>query len=151
MEMVRDILPAPGATDIPEPAVEETVEISMGGPIGQDEIAEAIQRLQRYKEGKTNLEQRVVQDEQWYKLRHWEVMRKGDKNDNASNPAPASAWLFNAIANKHADAMDNYPEPVVLPGRSWTRTAQRPSRPFCRSSWSATISTRPIPTTGGRN
>lgn len=115
MEMVRDILPAPGATDIPEPAVEETVEISMGGPIGQEEIAEAIQRLQRYKEGKTNLEQRVVQDEQWYKLRHWEVMRKGDKKVNAENPAPASAWLFNAIANKHADAMDNYPEPVVLP------------------------------------
>ncbi len=28
---------------------------------------------------------------------------------------PSSAWLFNAILNKHADAMDNYPEPVVLP------------------------------------
>ena len=27
----------------------------------------------------------------------------------------SSAWLFNAILNKHADAMDNYPEPVVLP------------------------------------
>lgn len=28
---------------------------------------------------------------------------------------PASAWLFNTLLNKHADAMDNYPEPVVLP------------------------------------
>ena len=31
------------------------------------------------------------------------------------DPEPASAWLFNSIANKHADAMDNYPEPVILP------------------------------------
>ena len=28
---------------------------------------------------------------------------------------PSSGWLFNSIANKHADAMDNYPEPNVLP------------------------------------
>ena len=28
---------------------------------------------------------------------------------------PSSGWLFNSIANKHADAMDNYPEPMVLP------------------------------------
>ena len=40
---------------------------------------------------------------------------------NYSNPMmpgksqPSSGWLFNSIANKHADAMDNYPEPNVLP------------------------------------
>ena len=28
---------------------------------------------------------------------------------------PASGWLFNAIANKHAEAMDNFPRPNVLP------------------------------------
>lgn len=26
-----------------------------------------------------------------------------------------SGWMFNSLANKHADAMDNYPEPNVLP------------------------------------
>ena len=30
-------------------------------------------------------------------------------------PQPSSGWLFNSIASKHADAMDNYPEPCVLP------------------------------------
>ena len=30
-------------------------------------------------------------------------------------PQPSSGWLFNSIASKHADAMDNYPEPNVLP------------------------------------
>jgi hypothetical protein len=28
---------------------------------------------------------------------------------------PTSAWLFNCIANKHADAMDNFPAPNILP------------------------------------
>ena len=28
---------------------------------------------------------------------------------------PSSGWLFNSIANKHADAMDNFPSPNVLP------------------------------------
>ena len=53
-------------------------------------------------------------DELWWELRHWETLRQ--KRDGLDKrPEPASAWLFNAITNKHADAMDNYPEPVVLP------------------------------------
>ena len=87
--------------------------------IGKEEIQKAQLTLQRYKEGKANLEQRIVENEQWYKLRHWECMRKGkngesDKSDK-SQVEPASGWLFNAIANKHADAMDNFPAPNVLP------------------------------------
>ena len=34
---------------------------------------------------------------------------------DAPQPEPSSAWLFNSILNKHADAMDNYPEPIALP------------------------------------
>ena len=37
------------------------------------------------------------------------------KRDDGGKPKPSSGWLFNSIANKHADAMDNYPEPNVLP------------------------------------
>ena len=40
-------------------------------------------------------------------------------------PEPSSAWLFNAILNKHADAMDNYPEPVVLPASAATRRSAK--------------------------
>lgn len=82
--------------------------------IGTEDIARASTILQRYKDGKTNLENRIVEEEQWWKLRHWEIVRKpGDGSDK--NPQPTSAWLFNSIVNKHADAMDNYPEPIVLP------------------------------------
>lgn len=80
--------------------------------INEEDVAHGIELLTKYKQGKSNFEQRVIADEQWYKLRHWETLRK---KDNQPQPEPASAWLFNAILNKHADAMDNYPEPVVLP------------------------------------
>ena len=79
--------------------------------IGREQIQAAQQTLNKYKEGKANLEQRIVQNEQWYKLRHWECMRKAETNQ----VEPSSGWLFNAIANKHADAMDNFPSPNVLP------------------------------------
>ena len=38
-------------------------------------------------------------------------MRKS-QNDQVE---PASAWLLNSIANKHADAMDNFPAANILP------------------------------------
>ena len=82
------------------------------GPIGQEEIREAAGIMEKYKQGKKNLDERIVANEEWYKMRHWEQIRKKKKTND---PEPASAWLFNSLANKHADAMDNYPEPNVLP------------------------------------
>lgn len=90
--------------------VAENVVQPMNKPIGTAEIKKAYQTLLDYKKGKTNLEQRIVDNEQWYKLRHWECMR-----DATKDVQPTSAWLFNCIANKHADAMDNFPSPNVLP------------------------------------
>ena len=78
--------------------------------IGKEQVQKASQTLQKYKQGKANLETRIVDNEQWYKLRHWECLRK--KDDEVQ---PTSAWLFNCIANKHADAMDNFPSPNILP------------------------------------
>lgn len=97
--------------------------------IGQEDIKRAAELLAKYKQGKANLETRIVDDELWWELRHWEAIRgrqggvSAAKRDTQGNPPPdgprtpepSSAWLFNAILNKHADAMDNYPEPVVLP------------------------------------
>lgn len=79
-------------------------------PIGKKQVQEAYQTLLKYKQGKANLEQKIVDNEQWYKIRHWECMR-----DKKKDVQPASAWLFNCIANKHADAMDNFPSPNILP------------------------------------
>ena len=85
--------------------------VPMKQPIGKEQIRKAHQTLMDYKQGKVNLENRIIENEQWYKLRHWECMRKSQTNE----VEPTSAWLFNCIANKHADAMDNFPSPNVLP------------------------------------
>ena len=82
------------------------------GKLTKKDIQEAMQTLKKYKDGKQNLEERIVEEEQWWKLRHWDLVR-GD--NSKERPEPTSAWLFNSIANKHADIMDNYPEPNVLP------------------------------------
>lgn len=79
-------------------------------PIGTEQVQKAWQTLQRYRTGKANLEKRVIENQQWYKMRHWQCIPKSD-----SAVEPVSGWLFNAIVNKHADAMDNFPSPNILP------------------------------------
>ena len=82
--------------------------------IGDADIKAAAELLQKYKNGKKSLETRVVNDEKWWELRHWDVTGGKDRGEGQM-PKPTSAWLFNTIVNKHADAMDNMPEPIVLP------------------------------------
>ena len=83
--------------------------------IGAEELRKANMILKRYKEGKTRLEQRIIDNEQFWKLRHWEQMEKQGEGGNSGDPQPASGWLVNCILSKHADAMDCYPSPTVLP------------------------------------
>ena len=79
--------------------------------IGEKEIADAAETLRKYKTGKANLEARIIDNEQWWKLRHWQSIRHGGDRD----PKPTSAWLVNACLAKHADAMAAYPEANMLP------------------------------------
>ncbi|MBQ3080135.1 MAG: hypothetical protein IJC48_09100 [Clostridia bacterium] len=77
-----------------------------------EDVRKAEEVLIEYRSEKAELDNRLIANEKWYRLRHWEEMRQGKKQ---SDPEPASAWLLNCIANKHADAMDNFPKPYVLP------------------------------------
>ena len=79
--------------------------------IGTEEVRDATKILNDYKSCKTNLERRIIENDKWWKMQHWGLIKK----TNSTDPEPASAWLFNCIANKHADAMDSYPEPCILP------------------------------------
>ena len=94
----------------PEEVAEAPAEQVQG--IDKKAVEKAAQTLKEYKNAKKNFEDRIVEEEQWWKLRHWDVIGKGEMGDR---PQPASAWLFNSITAKHADMMDNYPEPNVLP------------------------------------
>ena len=124
MQMHRQSAPRPEAQDeaqrmmamrqgsLPSPVVAGVQDgfSALAARIGVEQIREANNTLQKYKQGKANLEQRIIDNEQWYKLRHWECMR-----DKKQQVQPTSAWLFNSLANKHADAMDNFPSPNILP------------------------------------
>ena len=93
--------------------MEDTLEMTAAEEvIGNEEVAKAAQLLQQYKSGKAALDTRIVDNELWFRMRHWKNYKNKMMEDK---PTPASGWLFNSIANKHADAMDNYPEPNVLP------------------------------------
>ena len=78
--------------------------------IGKTEIEHAAQLLREYKNAKTALETRIVEDEQWWRLRH-----RVKSSENEAPTESVSAWLFNTLTNKHADAMDSFPEASVLP------------------------------------
>lgn len=82
--------------------------------IGREQVAEATQTLNKYKEGKAALESRIIEDEEWYMLRHDQFLRR-KKDPEHKQVIPTSAWLFDMLSQKHADAMDNYPVPAVLP------------------------------------
>lgn len=83
--------------------------------IGTEEVRRAADILRRYHAGKRQLEQRIIDNEQFWKLRHWQQMEKTGQGGNPADPQPTSGWLVNCILSMHADAMDCYPEPTVLP------------------------------------
>lgn len=85
------------------------------GPIGEDQVKEAYDTLMKYKDNKANLEAKLKRDEKFWRMAHWDVMYSQQSRPEDKRIKPKSAWLVNTILNKHADAMDNYPEPNILP------------------------------------
>ena len=76
--------------------------------------ARGLEILKRYASDSQLLDAKIQENERWYRSRYWDMINaKGKKQDN--RPEPVSAMLFNVLANKHADAMDNYPKPTLLP------------------------------------
>ncbi len=81
----------------------------------KERIQEATLQLMRYKTGKHSVDQRVIRAQQWWRLRNWEMIQAEKGVKGAKIRKSATAWLWNCIVGKHADAIDSYPEPVILP------------------------------------
>ena len=90
----------------PEPVIISTKKIT------EKSIMQASAILQTYKRGKVNLENRHIANEQWWKLRQWEMINQNAPEDSNK---PASGWLFNCIISKHADYDEAYPTFNCLP------------------------------------
>jgi hypothetical protein len=80
-------------------------------PIGEEQARQAIDTLQKYRQGKSALEARVIASEDWWRMRSWQRIQKGNPEDDKWT----SAWLFNVIMGKHADAIAAYPAPAIRP------------------------------------
>lgn len=93
-------------------------------PIGSEQLKEFTQILQKYKAGKTRTEQRIVASENWWKLRNSTEEQK-DTEIVSKGFVSKSGWLHNVIVSKHADAMEAYPEPNILPREEGDRGEAR--------------------------
>lgn len=101
-------------TDRPETALPAAISAEQSAAVGEKNLREWLRILQKYKSGKANLERRVVAAENWWKLRN-EVEEQKVSRQNREDFACKSGWLHNVIVSKHADAMEAYPEPNILP------------------------------------
>ena len=94
-------------------------------PIGSKQLKELTSILEKYKAGKTLTEQRIVASEQWWKLRNTTEEQKITNIGKDGGFKSVSGWLHNVIVSKHADAMEAYPEPNILPREEGDRGEAR--------------------------
>lgn len=83
--------------------------------IDQERIQEAEKLLLDYKKGKASIDNRIIKSQEWWKLRNWEQIENDKGIQGINGTKGSTAWLWNAIVGKHAEAMDSFPETVVLP------------------------------------
>ena len=93
--------------------------------IGAEQLKELTLILQKYKAGKALTEQRIVASEQWWKLRNTTEEQKITNIGKDGGFKSVSGWLHNVIVSKHADAMEAYPEPNILPREEGDRGEAR--------------------------
>ncbi|MDP4134132.1 MAG: hypothetical protein Q8882_08985 [Bacillota bacterium] len=69
------------------------------------------ENFEKCREQKQELDGRIIENDLWYRSRH-----KLHNNEyfDGEMITPSTDYLFSTLANKHADAMDNYPAPNIL-------------------------------------
>lgn len=93
----------------------QTTPVAEPKKIDKEQLRRWMRMLQSYKAGKANLENRVIASENWWKLRNTSeensyIQKEGDHTFKSK-----SAWLHNVIVNKHADMVEAFPTPNILP------------------------------------
>ena len=84
-------------------------------PVGKEQLKKFTKILREYKAGKSRTEARIIAAEQWWKLRNTAEEQKKTEIGADGGFTSSSAWLHNVITSKHADAIEAYPEPNILP------------------------------------
>lgn len=81
---------------------------------GEEQVEIALDDMRDYFAAKRSIDDKATVNEEWWRLRHWNVLNERNEGKKAGVEV-GSAWLFNSLANKHADIMDSFPAPNVLP------------------------------------
>lgn len=76
------------------------------GKIKPEFFSKITESFTLYKEHKRAMDRRIIENNRWFKSRYG--------LSEMEIPEPTTPYIFNVIANKHADAMDNYPQPNIL-------------------------------------
>lgn len=101
--------------DMEQKPIQEQAALDPVLPIGAEQTMRFMQILQKYKSGKSQTENRIVASENWWKLRNTHEEQKQTNVGADGGFTSKSGWLHNVIVSKHADAMESYPEPNILP------------------------------------
>ena len=98
-----------------QPEAPEAMSTTGVQPIGESQLKRFTQVLEKYKAGKVQTEARILASENWWKLRNTIEEQKVTNIGADGGFTATSGWLHNVIVSKHADAMEAYPEPNILP------------------------------------
>ena len=86
-------------------------QLPKGRAVDEKTIISAWTTLKKYQDGLKMFKERIKDEEDWWRMRHWGHMNYGNPNDER----PTSGWLFNTIISKHAELMAAYPTFNCLP------------------------------------
>ena len=70
----------------------------MAQTIGQEQVRQAMTTLTEYKNAKGSLEARIIEEQRWYRLQHWAVIR-----EQHADARPCAALLGHARADGWID------------------------------------------------
>lgn len=115
MEIEKKPTSEAGATVPVGQAAQAPVPTPVREVIGSEQLKQFTKVLQEYKAGKARTEQRIVASENWWKLRNSIEEQKETNIGGDGGFKSVSGWLHNVITSKHADVMEAYPEPNILP------------------------------------
>lgn len=99
--------------DIPEE--NEDSRVMDGAPTVDDTrrerfVEESYALFKRYYAGTREFREKCRRNEEYWKANHWH-----DKRTRPGDPKPTTPMIFSMVDNLHADIMDHYPEPQILP------------------------------------
>jgi len=86
-----------------------------GSRITKEMLQKATRTMHKYRAGKTSIDRRIIDAQQWWKLHNWEQIEAQKGVTGSRSDKSNTAWLWNCIVGKHADTVDSYPEPAILP------------------------------------